>query len=202
MTLVLTNAATGTVSQPNQVLMGAFFNLPTGVSLTPVSAAITGGSFGVDGSDGSAISITNVGAYWGFSSNVSYGTLGTNGVAASGLTGLFSAGSFYNPGQNLGGADYGLVPSSFSGSQSLSNNDPLINKSITFTFSFTGSLAEGFFSTSPANLSFQYGTSPGETNIRPPGGGDTPGVPDSGSTLALSGIALIAIGFCSRRFSR
>lgn len=201
LTLVLTNSASGSVSQPNQVLMGAFFNLPAGVSLTPVSAAITSGSVGVDGGNGSTVSISNVGAYWGFSSNVSYGTLGTNGVAASGLSSLFSAGSFYAPGANLGGADYGLVPTGFTGSQPLSNNDPLIKKSMTFTFSFTGNLNEGFFSTSPSNVSFQYGTSPTETNIRPPGG-DTPGVPDSGSTLALGGIALIAIGFCSRRFSR
>lgn len=206
LTLVLTNSASGSVSQPNQVLMGAFFNLPSGVTLTPVSAAITSGSFGVDGADGSLLAISNLGGNWGFSSSVSYGTLGTNGVSASGLSvnngpGLFGQGSFGLPAANLGGADYGLVPAGFTGSQPLGNNDPLINKSVTFSFSFTGALTENYFSTSPANVSFQYGTSPTETNIRPPGG-NTPGVPDSGSTLALGGIALIAIGFFSRRSSR
>lgn len=201
LTLVLTNSASGSVSQPNQVLMGAFFNLPTGVSLTPVSAAITSGSFGVNGLNGSVVAISNVGAYWGFSPSVSYSGLGTNGVAASGLSGLFNQGSFFSPGANLGGADYGLVPAGFTGSQPLSNNDPLISKSMTFTFSFTGNLSESYFSTSPANVSFQYGTAPTETNIRPPGG-NTPGVPDSGSSLALGGIALIAMGFFARRFSR
>jgi hypothetical protein len=87
--IVLTNTSAADVMVPAQVLTALFFDIP-GVTLTPVSAALTAGSTVYFGPDGGG----NVGGEWAYAS----GLTGAPGSAALGASssgfGLFGSGNF------------------------------------------------------------------------------------------------------------
>lgn len=190
--VTLTNTSAFDVLVPADVLTAVFFDINGVGPLTPVSALLDGSTvwFGPDGGG-------NVGGEWAYASGLLGAPHGaTEGISSSGL-GLFGAANFNGANLQdpaaLDGLQYGITSA---GDNPLTGNkavtapgkNALIHNSVVFTL---GGLPSGFDpSASVTNVSFQYGTSLTEPNLR---------VPEPG-TLMLLGSGLI--GVCLYRWRR
>ncbi len=177
--LINTGAA---VQNPNDVLTALFFRLPTGVTLSPVSAALGSGATVAYGSI-----INNVGEGWSYGSG--FTANGDNaGVSASGL-GLFGAPNFYSkPVTPLGGIDYGLANGFNNPNAGVTGQGPLISSEVDLTLSVSGTLD---LSALGGSSVFQWGTALTEPNS----------VADGGTTVALMGLGLLGVGFLRRHLA-
>lgn len=176
--VTLTNTATDLAVVPADVLTGVFFDINGGPALTPISAALDTGSTVVNASSQPAGG--NVGGEWAYAQNLS-GAPGNAGygISSSGL-GLFGQASF--PGPNLadntavGGMSYGIISGiadnanpQLAGSKGKGKGKqgrPFIEDTVVFTFGIAGLDWEEFSLGDISNVSFQYGTSLTEPNIR------------------------------------
>lgn len=164
------------------VLTALLFNLPTGVTLTPVSAVLGSGSV--------TYGTGNPGDGWTYSGAIS--VLGKNsGISA------FGGGVFGNPNFSatphlpLDGMDYGIVngdPTSWNGGKL-----PLFSNEVDFTLTVggTGSIDSTALDNS---LLFIWGTAT-LPNTEGSGG---PSVPDGGTTILLFGMGLIGLACFAR----
>lgn len=185
----LTNTSTFDVVQPDQLLSGLFFTLPSGVTITPISAVLAPGSsvlFGPQPAGGV------VGGEFGFRSGISGPNGASTGISSSGL-GLFGPPDLF-PGPNLegpaspNGLNFGMVSASDNpgtGNMPVTGSEPLIDNAVDFTFSFGGSLDLR----SIRNVSFQYGTSLSDPNI--PGTPVEPVPSPDATLLGLVGVTLV-----------
>lgn len=190
--VVLTNTSTADVLVPADVLTAVFFS--SNGTLTPVSAALNGGSSVLfDAAPAGGV----VGGEWGYGSGLVGAPLGaTQGISSSGF-GLFGGSTF--PGDDLddpaalNGLNYGITSAgddAGTGNAKVTGDEPLIRNSVVFTFT-TDANGNGFTLASIDKVSFQYGTSLTEPNITPPN------VPEPASALLL-GSGLVAVGLWRR----
>jgi hypothetical protein len=190
-------------------LTGVFFDLPTGITLTPVKAKITEGDLLQPEKclpSPCSATLKNVGGEFVYQTGTWSGHLGNSGISSSGYINADNGGGNFN-GPNLDdpdapdGINFGIVaPLSQSPFKPKSGNmadNPLIEGEVVFTMSIAGgTLLESQIS----NVSFQYGTSIGEPKFNsgppdielPP-----PGVPEPALLLLLAPAA--AAGFRRRR---
>lgn len=202
--IILTNTSTANVLSPGEVLTGLYFAVSGGTTLTPYSASLGSGSTVKQG----GVTVSNpspVGENWQYKSGSfsGSGVSGDNeGLGASGVGGNFGpSGNFCSSGcQNLGGADYGLVPSSpyYPGNENggLSNIQVIQN---TVSFVLTGVAANFNPYTGITKVVAQYGTSTTEPQVAASQTVDIPVSTPEPASLALlaSGLALL---LWSRRF--
>lgn len=154
--LTVTLADGRTATQGGQELTAVFFNVDTGVTLTPISAILPTGST-VWGADGSTVALplgNNVGGEWAYLTGIN--AFGANsGISSTGLN-IFGNANFNGP--NLAGTvavdggNYALTKGTtgFAG-----NNAPLVNYSTVFTL--TG--ASNFKPNQVTGVTWLYGTS-------------------------------------------
>jgi hypothetical protein len=174
---------------PTDVLTAVYFNTPSGVTLTPVSASLGAGS-----------TLFNAGNFpnntiegeWGY--NTGSGAGGFNsGIGASGLD-IFGQGNFGcsvapNACDNIDGFQWGLVPTSYAGQKIDGTTTPtVIANTAVFKLTIYGTLDLSQL----GSVRFQYGTSDAEANF-------TASVPDGGMTLVLLGGALVGLETLRRR---
>ena len=183
LTVTLTNTATSASAKyvPSDVLTAVYFGTTSLAGLSPQTASLDGST--VVSPDG-----TNVGANWEFLGGFSPVRGLVNGISASGLSvfgqGNFSCGASCN---NLGGIDWGLVPSFFPPPQGINggvSGVTLVDNRVQFTLNTT----PGFSLSSINSVNFQWGTS--GTEFSAFGAGTVP----EPSTIFLvgSGLALAA----------
>jgi hypothetical protein len=149
--LTLSNLG-GAVHDKSDILTGVFFDLNGVGTMTPVSALLNSGSVLLNGPLSSGDSL---GDNWEYLANLS-GVPGnpTRGIAAAGL-GIFSKGNFGSRGQNLQGADYGLINGTGASGNDHIPGMQLENNSMVFTL---GGLPAGFSLSAVSDVEFQYGT--------------------------------------------
>lgn len=215
-TLTITLANAGDTSGAGSdvsanTLTGLFFDLPDGIVLTPVSAAVAPGAVlqpdqcNAGACDGST---TNVGGEFGYATGTYTGPHAgaTHGISSSGYipgtTTNFNGPNLDDP-VSLNGANFGIVaPLSATNTKFKPNggltNDPLILGQVVLSMTIAGGpLLESQIS----NVSFQYGTGFNEPGfggccaVPPP---PPPGVPEPAALLLLGPAAALAI----RRFRR
>ncbi len=175
---------------PGNALTGVLFNLPDGISLTPVKAKIEPGalvnagncSIGPCGSN-----TNNVGGEFRYGAGgVAFpaGTGADRGIASAGYIG--GAGNFNGPNLDgppsgaVGGVSFGILgPGVFNPNGGM--NLPLIQDEVVFEMTIAG----GALSTTDiANVSFQYGTNFGEARF-PGGPAPNPPIPEPAALLLL-----------------
>jgi hypothetical protein len=173
-------------------LTGLFFDLPDGITLTPLSATansiVQAGTCDVGTCTGASV---NVGGEFAMATGAFTGHLGNVGISSSGYIGT-STGNFNGP--NLddpdapNGINFGIVaPSplySFNPNGGL-DDDPLINGTVVFTLAISGGK---LLESQITNVSFQYGTNLSEPQIS---GGSVGQVVPEPSTFMLLGSALV-----------
>jgi hypothetical protein len=193
--ITLSNTSSSDVLNSAQLLTALFFDLDPTVGLTPISALLASGSTVVNGPTGGG----NVGGEFAYDDGLAGAPAGAGlGVSNSGL-GLFGDANFN--GTNLSGPtavdgpQYGITSA---GDNTATGNTallttPIIQSSVIFLLDIGGSTVYSDISEfSISNVSFQYGTALGDTNLK---------VPDGGSTAALLGVALFGFEFARRKFS-
>lgn len=188
--VVLTNTSTSDALAPIDLLTALFFDIDGVGALTPVSAMLAGSTvlFGPDGGG-------NVGGEWAYASGLSGAPLGaTEGISSSGL-GLFGQYNFNGVDLDsptaVNGFNYGITSAGdnpATGNAQLTGGEPIIKNSVTFTLSGQN-LSNVDLSSAVRNVSFQYGTSLSEPNLR---------VPEPSSMLLLT-LGLGAVGIGRRR---
>lgn len=186
--VVLTNTSTADVLVPVNILTAVFFNV-TG-TLAPVSALVNNGSSVVFGSGGAG---TNVGGEWAYASGLSGAPGGaTSGISSTGL-GLFGQPNFNGPNLQgptaVDGMQYGILSAGdlpTTGNTPVTGTNAFVKNSVVFLLS----IPAGFNISSITNVTFQYGTSLSDFNS-----------PDGGTTAALLGLSMLALGFV-KRFKR
>src|SRR4029077_12568882 len=190
LTVTLTNTSTSANAQyvPSDVLMAVYFGTTSLASLTPNTASLDGSTLiSWDGSD--------VGANWEFLGGFTSVPGLVNGISASGLS-VFSHGNFNNCAatstcQNLGGINWGLVPSFFPPQQGI-NGGFTGRTTVDARLQFTLNTMPGFTLSSIDSVRFQWGTSDSEFSAT--GFGTVP----EPSTFILVGGGLALAAF--RRF--
>ncbi|MGC4046505.1 MAG: hypothetical protein QM758_22155 [Armatimonas sp.] len=134
-----------------------------------------------------------VAQHWGYNNNLGFGIF-NQGVAASGLGGLFGASSPFSGSGSPQGVDWGLV-NGFGATGIAGNQNPFIKNTGVFTFS--GQVAASQF----GSARFQYGSSTTEPgfDVLPPSG--TPLTPEIGGIYQImaAGLPLIGVGIARRR---
>jgi hypothetical protein len=191
LTVTLTNTATSSNAKyvPSDVLTAVYFGTTSLAALTPETATLDGST--VISPDG-----TNVGANWEFLGGFSPVRGLVNGLSASGLS-VFGQGNFNNctttsSCNNLGGIDWGLVPSFFPPSQGINggvNGTTLVDDSVQFTLTAT----PGFSLASVNSVQFQWGTTNSEFSADGFSSAPEP------STLLLVGGGMILAGLWRRK---
>jgi hypothetical protein len=157
LTVTLTDTATSANNMyvPSDVLTAVYFGTGSLAALTPQTASLDGST--VVSPDG-----TNIGANWEFLGGFSPVRGLVNGISASGLS-VFGQGNFNNCAatstcNNLGGINWGLVPSFFPPPQGINggvSGRTLVDDRVQFTLSTT----PGFSLSSINSVQFQWGTS-------------------------------------------
>jgi hypothetical protein len=191
LTVTLTNTATSANNTyvPSDVLMAVYFGTTSLAGLTPQTASLNGSS--IVNPDG-----TDVGSNWEFLGGFSPVRGLVNGISASGLT-VFGQGNFNHCAatstcNNLGGIDWGLVPSFFPPPQGINggfSGRALVDDRLQFALGTT----QGFSLASINSVQFQWGTS--DTEFRATG---TSAVPEP-STFVLIGGGLGLAAFLRRK---
>lgn len=194
-------------------LTGVFFDLPSGITLSPTSARIAAGDL-LQGNKCDigpcTSSTTNVGGEFTYEGGSSWsGHNGNNGISSSGYIDAYQGGGNFN-GPNLDspdspdGINFGIVApitgsNPFNPKTGNMTANPLIEGEVVFTMAISGgSLLE----TQISNVSFQYGTSIGEphfkskkTTVVTP-----PPIPEPSALLLLGpGLAAMAVARLRRR---
>lgn len=208
-TLKITLRNAGDTSGANKdlaanTLTGVFFSLPTGISLTPVSATIAKGALlQADKCDIGPCSsnTTNVGGEFMYNTGSWAGHAGSHGIASSGYVGgkpNFNGPDLDSP-LSPDGINFGIVAPITASNPFIAENgnmrdNPLIEEQVVFTMTIAGgSLLESQIS----NVSFQYGTDLSEPKL-PPGFKPPPPIPEP-ATLLLLGPAGAAVLWQRRR---
>jgi hypothetical protein len=164
--VTLTNTSLADVLVPTQVLTAVFFDLPGGVTLSPVSALLGPGSTVLFGPANGG----NVGGEWAYAALTSPPAPGNTGISSAGL-GLFGDGNF--GGANLqgpvsvDGLQYGLTSAGddpTTGNWPVTGKDALIKNQVIFTLS---GIDAAFDPSTISNVTFQYGTSLNENVLIP-----------------------------------
>jgi hypothetical protein len=170
LTVTLTNTSTSANAKyvPSDVLMAIYFGTTSLASLTPNTASLDGSTtINPDGTD--------VGANWEFLGGFSAVRGLVNGISASGLS-VFGQGNFNNCAatstcQNLGGINWGLVPSFFPPPQGINGGftgEALVDDRLQFTLN----TMPGFTLSKINSVQFQWGTS--DTEFSATGFGTAP----------------------------
>jgi hypothetical protein len=184
--LVLKNTTAGGTLLRGDTLTGIAFNLATNPALSLSSITLTPGSSIY--TDSSTINnATPLAGSWTDVLGVT--PLRNYGVAATGFNGAFDAGGITT---GNGGTDYGIVATGTTFGDGFSGSAfPLALNSLTFDFTFTGSLGEG----DVQNVLFLFGTE-GTGTI--PGDHDHNGVPEPAAFFFVAA-GLTALGWYGRR---
>ena len=184
-TLTVTLTATGDpAAVPSDVLTGVFFSA-NDENLTPVSAALGGSSTLLN-----PIAGESIGGNWQYAGGKTGLPLGaTAGIVTTGL-GIFGPdGNFDTPPTNLDGIGYGIVNGISSSANQPVQEATLVQNQLVFVLT----VPSDFDVTKITDVSYQFGTSLGET---------TGTVPDGGSTVTLLGLALLGITCVRSKFAR
>ena len=208
--ILLANTATYDAMVPTDMLTALFFNVPTGVALTPAHAYVGANSTVIDTVTGNANyhpAGYNIGGEWAYAANL--GQLGgLEGTSSTGL-GLFGSGNF--GGGNLQGPTSGAVDGVQYGITTAGDNVSTGNGGITSANSsqfiryqvelILTSVPTTFDLSGISDVRFQYGTDLTEPYFvgasytpSPP-----PRVPDGGSTFMLLSSALAGVGALRRK---
>jgi hypothetical protein len=193
LTVTLTNTATSADAKyvPSDVLTAVYFGTTSLAALTPETASLDGST--VISPDG-----TNVGSNWEFLGGFSPVRGLVNGISASGLS-VFGQGNFNNCAasncNNLGGIDWGLVPSFFPPAQGINggfSGRAVVDNTVQFTLSTT----PGFSLASVNSVQFQWGTTNSEFSANGFSSAPEP------STLLLVGGGMVLAGLWRRKRQR
>lgn len=186
--VTLQNTVPGGAYVPSDVLTDLFWTSSSGVTLTPVSAALGSGSTVVN-PPGSY----TLGKEWQYLAGLS-GPGGTNtGIGSSGL-GIFSSGNFSAGGNPTDGMNYGIISGVNAGANPAVNSGTFVNNSMVFTLS----VGSGFNLNSISNVYFQYGTSLSEPRLA--GQPSSPSnVPEPGTIAMLATMGTSSLCFGIRR---
>jgi hypothetical protein len=156
LTVVLTNTSASDVLVPADVLTAFFFGVSGNITLTPVSALLSGGSTVFFGANGGG----NVGGEWAYGNSLVGAPGGLNQGFSSAGFGLFGDGNFngsdLDPPGAVNGLNFGITSAgdnTATGNAAVTGGFPLIKNQVTFTLSGAGS------SLSVNGAAFQYGTS-------------------------------------------
>jgi hypothetical protein len=212
LTVTLRNAGdssgTNIHDTPATTLTGVFFDLPSGITLTPLSATIAPNSLVNPGAcsvaNACSNATTNVGGEFIYGTSASNGPftghLGDHGISSSGyISG--GAGNFGSPAVNLdgpvapNGINFGILPDITAANKFNPNgglaNVPLIEEQVVFTLTINGTVNGGpLTEQSISNVSFQYGTAFSEAHFT--GGGNSgQGLPEP-AVLMLIAPAVVA----------
>ena len=163
LTVTLTDTATSANAQyvPSDILTAVYFGTASLAALTPRTASL-------DGSTIISTDLTDVGSNWEFLGGFTPVRGLVNGISASGLS-VFGQGNFNNcgassPCNNLGGINWGLVPSFFPPSQGINggvSGTTLVDDRVQFTLN----TMPGFSLASINSVQFQWGTSDPEFSV-------------------------------------
>ncbi len=163
LTITLTDTATSANAQyvPSDILTAVYFGTTSLAALTPGTASL-------DGSTIISSDLTDVGSNWEFLGGFTPVRGLMNGISASGLS-VFGQGNFNNctssTCKNLGGINWGLVPSFFPPSQGINggvSGTTLVDDRVQFTLN----TMPGFSLASIDSVQFQWGTSNDEFSAR------------------------------------
>lgn len=192
-TLTVTLADTSTSASakyvPSDILMAVYFGTTSLSSLTPGNASLDGST--VINPDG-----TDVGANWEYFGGFSPVRGLMNGISASGLS-VFGQGNFNNCAasntcNNLGGINWGLVPSFFPPQQGVNGGVSGITL-VRDRLQFTLNTDPGFSLASINSVQFQWGTSDSEFSAR-----GTETVPEP-SSFVMVGCGIVLAAFLRRK---
>jgi len=190
---------------PGNQLTGLFFDLPNGMTLTPVSATIAGGTIFHPGacspSPGCTSSTTNVGGEFGYQTGNFPGSA-DRGIASAGYIGgnpNFNGPNLQGPAA-VAGPNFSIIApitasNPFNPNGGLSSV-PLIDGTVEFTMTIAGGTLTA---ADLKNVSFQYGTNLSEARVSANGGEGGASVPEPATALlAVTGIAIAM----KRRYAR